>query len=89
MAKVNKLFEQRCLNEDSTEDMVNTEDDQPTIEDGVNPITGYDVDKVSPGMPKQKPRSTNQYPTTYSSSQIEKSRSDISNYRDIGESVNK
>jgi hypothetical protein len=55
------------------------------IEDGINPITGYDVDKVSPGLPKQKPYSTPHNPTTYNSTQIEKSRNDIRNDRDAYE----
>lgn len=59
-----------------------------TIEDGVNPITGYDLDKPSPGLPKQKPYSSKYSPTTYSSGEIEKSRESIRNNRDLGEGFN-
>ena len=72
------------MNKNSKDPEVN----EDFIEDGVNPITGYDLDKVSPGSPKQNPRSTHQYPSTYSSSQIEKSKSDIRNRRDLGEAPN-
>jgi len=62
------------------------QDSKDSIKDGVNPITGYDVDKVSPSSEKQKPRSTQHNPTTYSSTQIEKSTSDVRNNRDTYES---
>jgi len=66
---------------DDLEESGNNDEAQP-IEDGINPITGYDLDKESPGLPKRKPYSTTHTPTTYSSSQIEKSRTDIRNNRD-------
>lgn len=59
-----------------------------TIEDGINPITGYDLDKLTPGSPKQTPHNSQYEPTTYSSSEIEKSRESIRDNRHIGEGVN-